>query len=268
MTRLPDWRWSSLQTWLTAFQLLHLVGRVQSGEFVLIHAGASGVGLAAVQLAKAAGAKPLVTAGSAEKVAAAVRLGALGGADRHEGLWAEKIATLTSGEGVSLILDCVGASYWEMNAEVLAVDGRWVLYGLLGGPNVEGPILGKLLRKRVQLLATTLRARPLKYRRELVRRFTEEALPSLGDGSFRYVCFKSCDVPVIYTLSWRRDYTLRCRIACAHYAPLSPCYNSVVVDTVFPLAEAAAAHAMMEANKNTGKIVLRVTDETGTKNEL
>lgn len=155
---------------------------------MLIHAGASGVGLAAVQLAKAAGAKPLVTAGSADKIAAAVRLGAVGGADRHEGPWAEKIAALTSGEGVSLILDCVGASYWEMNAEVLAIDGRWVLYGLLGGPTVEGPILGKLLRKRVQLLATTLRARPLKYRRELVRRFTEEALPSLINGSFRYVC--------------------------------------------------------------------------------
>ena len=172
------------KTWLTAFQLLHLVGSVKSGEYVLIHAGGSGVGLAAVQLAKAAGALPLVTAGSTDKIEAAVRLGALGGAQRHEGPWAEKISALTKGAGVSLVLDCVGSPYWEQNTEVLTTDGRWVLYGLLGGPAVEGPLLGKLLRKRIQLLATTLRARSVEYKRELVRRFTAEALPKLADGTF------------------------------------------------------------------------------------
>lgn len=158
---------------------------MQAGEYVLIHAGGSGVGLAAVQLAVAAGAKPIVTAGSASKVAATEALGAIGGADRHAGPWREHVTALTGGAGVALILDCVGAAYWEQNSEALAMDGRWVLYGTMSGAAVDGPFLGKLLRKRAQLLATTLRARSLEYKRELIRRFTAEALPRFVDGTFR-----------------------------------------------------------------------------------
>ena len=68
---------------------------------------------------------------------------------------------IISGKGANVILDCVGSSFWEQNVKSLAVEGRWILYGLLGGGNVAGNLLRDLLRKRASLIATTLRSRPL-----------------------------------------------------------------------------------------------------------
>ncbi|EDQ92999.1 uncharacterized protein MONBRDRAFT_13798, partial [Monosiga brevicollis MX1] len=175
-----------METWLTAFQLLHLVAGVKSGDRVLIHAGGSGVGLAAVQLAKAAGAIPLVTAGSDAKIAKAQSLGATAGYNRHNGSWATALKEQYP-DGVQVVLDCVGGSYWQDNTEVLAVDGTWVVYGLMGGPSVEGPILGKILRKRLRVIGTTLRSRDVAYKAELVARFGREALPQLASGEFEVV---------------------------------------------------------------------------------
>ena len=88
------------------------------------------------------------------------------------------------GGGVNIVLDCVGASYWEKNVDVLATDGTWVLYGLMGGANVEGNLLARLLRKRISLRATTLRARSVEYKRQLVAQFAQEALPRIANGDF------------------------------------------------------------------------------------
>ncbi|XP_064611597.1 LOW QUALITY PROTEIN: quinone oxidoreductase PIG3-like [Liolophura sinensis] len=139
------------ETWLTAFQLLHTIGKVQAGDWVLIHAGGSGVGTAAIQLSLLAGAKPIVTAGSQAKIETAKSLGAVAGFNYKEGDFSEKVTQATGGSGANLILDCVVRSFWEQNVKLIAVDGRWVSYGLLGGPKVEGNLLGFILRKRIQL---------------------------------------------------------------------------------------------------------------------
>uniref|UniRef100_A0A2K5UPG1 Tumor protein p53 inducible protein 3 n=1 Tax=Macaca fascicularis TaxID=9541 RepID=A0A2K5UPG1_MACFA len=147
------------EAWLTAFQLLHLVGNVQAGDYVLIHAGLSGVGTAAIQLTRMAGAIPLVTAGSQQKLQMAEKLGAAAGFNYKEEDFSEATLKFTKGAGVNLILDCIGGSYWEKNVNCLALDGRWVLYGLLGGADINGPLLSKLLHKRGSLITSLLRSR-------------------------------------------------------------------------------------------------------------
>lgn len=161
---------------MTAYQLLHLVGQVQAGDRVLVHAAGSGVGTAAVQLVKRAGARCLVTAGSGEKLEMAVGLGAERGVNYKTEKFGEAVKEWSEGRGVDVILDCVGGSYAEANVASLAVDGRlvegrssycscfyfhsrWVVYGLMGGAEVSGPLLGALLRKRASIRATTLRSR-------------------------------------------------------------------------------------------------------------
>ncbi|KAL9969760.1 hypothetical protein ACROYT_G022016 [Oculina patagonica] len=175
------------EVWLTAYQLLHFLGKVKSGEVVLIHAGGSGVGTALVQLSRLAGARPFVTAGSEEKIKMAVSLGAEGGFNYKTGKFDSWIGSVTDGKGANVILDCIGSSFWEQNVKSLAVDGRWVLYGLLGGGDVTGSILRDLLRKRASLIATTLRSRPLDYKAELVQEFTERIVPQFANGKLRTI---------------------------------------------------------------------------------
>uniref|UniRef100_H9H5Z8 Tumor protein p53 inducible protein 3 n=1 Tax=Monodelphis domestica TaxID=13616 RepID=H9H5Z8_MONDO len=208
------------EAWLTAFQLLHVVGRVKAGDTVLIHAGSSGVGTAAVQLARQAGAVPLVTAGSQDKIAAVEKLGATAGFNYREGDFSVATLEFTQGAGANIILDCIGGSYWEKNVACLAPDGRWVLYGLLGGAEVHGELLSKLLAKRGSLLTSLLRSRDKKYKAELVAAFTRQILP--------------------------------------YFDQTKPRALRPVVDTVYPLRQVADAHAYMEQNKNLGKIVLEV----------
>ncbi|XP_004582692.2 quinone oxidoreductase PIG3 [Ochotona princeps] len=214
------------EAWLTAFQLLHLVGNVQAGDTVLIHAGSSGVGTAAIQLARLAGAIPLVTAGSPQKLQMAEKLGAAVGVNYKEEDFCEAVLKFTQGAGVNLILDCIGSSYWEKNINCLAVDGRWILYGLMGGADVNGPLLSKLLSKRGSLIASLLRSRNKTYKQALVRAFTERALP--------------------------------------HFSTEGPQRLLPVLDSVYPLAAIQEAHKYMETNKNMGKIVLELPNEQGT----
>lgn len=87
-----------------------------------------------------------------------------------------KICLICLGKGVNIILDPVGASYWEKNVNSLTVDGRWVLYGLMGGAKIDGPLFGKFLMKRIQLLASTLRARSLDVSDKEYFMFTEHLL--------------------------------------------------------------------------------------------
>ncbi|XP_055721411.1 quinone oxidoreductase PIG3 isoform X1 [Salvelinus fontinalis] len=210
------------EAWLTAFQLLHFVAQVKEGEIVLVHAGASGVGTAAVQLVRLAGAIPIVTAGSSEKLQMAETLGAAAGFNYKHEDFAEKVSDFTAGRGANVILDCIGGSNWERNVACLATDGRWVLYGLMGGKTVTGDILGKLLSKRGQLLCSLLRSRSLQYKADLVRAFSERALPHFSDPTS------------------------------------SPCHLRPVIDSMFSLDQVADAHRHMEANRNTGKIVINV----------
>lgn len=176
------------ETWLTAYQLLHFVGGVQAGDTVLIPAAGSGVGTAAIQLSVAAGATVVAVAGTDEKLATAKALGAAAGINYKEGApIGDRVLEATDGKGVDLILDCVGASFWEEYAKAIKMEGRWVLYGLMGGPVVHGPILGAILRKRVRLEGTTLRTRSIEYKERLVRDMWAHAGPKFIDGSYKPV---------------------------------------------------------------------------------
>uniref|UniRef100_A0A3Q1BUX3 Enoyl reductase (ER) domain-containing protein n=2 Tax=Amphiprion ocellaris TaxID=80972 RepID=A0A3Q1BUX3_AMPOC len=207
------------EAWLTAFQLLVFIAQVKEGEVVLVHAGGSGVGTAAVQLVRLFGAVPVVTAGSEEKLKMAEKLGAAAGFNYREESFAKGVQDLTGGKGANVILDCIGGCNWEQNVSCLSVDGRWVLYGTMGGRAVEGDLLGKLLSKRGHLLSSLLRSRSLQYKADLVKAFSHRVLPHFS----------------------------------AQSASLRP-----VIDSSFSLEDVAEAHRHMEANRNMGKIIINV----------
>lgn len=212
------------EAWLTAFQLLHFVGKIQKGETVLIHAGASGVGMAAIQLVRLANAIPIVTAGTQEKLQATTNAGAAAGFNYKNEDFSEKVLAFTQGSGVDIILDCVGGSYWEKNLSCLRTDGRWVIYGLLSGGEVHGDLLARLLSKRGSIHTSLLRSRDKEYKEQLVKAFIENVLPYFSGG------------------------------ASPHLQPF--------VDSVYPLHEIVEAHRKMEESKNIGKIVIEMPVKT------
>lgn len=174
------------EVFLTAFQALYWLGSLESGEQVLIHAGGSGVGTAAIQLARETGAHPYITA-SAPKHERCRDLGAEATIDYQAEDFAERIAELTDGRGVELIIDFIGAPYFDSNLRSLAVDGRLVLLATLGGRHLESLDLRRLFQKRVQLFASTLRARPLDYKKRLTQDFAASTLPKFIDGTLQPV---------------------------------------------------------------------------------
>jgi putative PIG3 family NAD(P)H quinone oxidoreductase len=174
------------EVFLTAHDNLFTRGRLAAGETVLIHGGAGGVGTAAIQLAKRAGARVLVTAGSAHKLERCRELGTDAGINHREEDFPARVRELTGGHGADLVLDVMGASYLARNLDALAVEGRLVIIGLQGGATAEID-LNQMLRRRLTVIATTLRGRPLEQKAEIVGRFVEEALPGFDDGALRPV---------------------------------------------------------------------------------
>lgn len=174
------------EVFLTAYQALHWLGRLQADHNVLIHAGASGVGTAAIQLARQAGAHPFVTA-SAPKHDVCRDLGAEATIDYQSEDFAERVGAITDGGGVHLILDFIGAPYFHKNVDALATDGRIIQLATLGGSTVEQVSLRALMAKRAQLLATTLRSRSDNYKVRLTQDFAADVLPHFIDGDLRPV---------------------------------------------------------------------------------
>ncbi|XP_038078867.1 quinone oxidoreductase PIG3-like [Patiria miniata] len=168
------------EVWLTVYKLLHFAGHVKAGDRVLIHAGGSGTGTAAIQLVRLAGAEAIVTAGTQAKLDMAQELGAVAGFNYKQVDFADKVLEYTQNKGVDMILDCIGSSFWEQNLRSIAVEGTWVVYGLMGGAYVNGPALRGLMRKRLQLVGTNLRPRNDQYKTDLVQAFTENALLHFG----------------------------------------------------------------------------------------
>ncbi len=164
------------ETFLTAYQALHWIGGLRTGQRVLVHAAASGVGTAALQLIRLAGAHAIATA-SAGKQEVCLRLGAERCIDYRSENFAAAVADATDGRGVDLILDFVGADYWEKNLSSLAPDGKLVLLGLLGGHEVKGFSLATLLQRRLTVQATTLRSRDREYQHRLTADFRRDCLP-------------------------------------------------------------------------------------------
>ncbi|KAK2092084.1 hypothetical protein P7K49_028612 [Saguinus oedipus] len=150
---------------------------------MLIHAGMGGVGTAAIQLTRLFNPIPPVTTRSEENIQLAERLGAAARFDYKKEDFSEGALKATQGVGVNVIFDCIGGSYWKKNLHCLAADGRWVLYGLMGGAEVNRPLLSKLLCKRGSLRTSLLRSRDQKYKETLVKTFTEQVLAHFSPGS-------------------------------------------------------------------------------------
>ena len=174
------------EVFLTAFQALHWYGEIGAQKHVLIHAGASGVGTAAIQLSRAAGSRVYVTA-SAGKHDACRSLGADLAIDYRTEDFAARVLKVTDGRGVDIVVDFVGAPYFQKNLEALAIDGRIVMLATLGGATVDQVNLRYLFRKRATLFASTLRNRSLQYKIRLTADFVGHAMPLFEDGSLKPV---------------------------------------------------------------------------------
>lgn len=170
------------EVFLTAYQNLFNVARFAPGQMVLIHAGGSGVGTAAIQLVRESGGVSVVTAGSTEKLARCMALGARAGWNYKDGPFGPWVAEQTLGRGVDVILDFVGAPYFEQNLEALAVDGTMVVIGTLGGADVGKFSLRTLMSKRLQISGAGLRSMDTERKIRLTGHFTNFALPRFADG--------------------------------------------------------------------------------------
>jgi len=174
------------EVFLTAYQALHWLGRLNSATRVLVHAGASGVGTAALQLVRSAGATAIATA-SAGKHDVCRKYGADDVVDYRNEDFVEAVDDGTNGRGVDLIIDFIGAPYFHKNVSSLAVDGIIVQLATLGGATVESVSLRDLMAKRVHLKASTLRSRSRPYKVRLTEEFAAHALPLFIDGDLEPV---------------------------------------------------------------------------------
>ncbi|MDA8864347.1 NAD(P)H-quinone oxidoreductase [Pseudomonadales bacterium] len=204
------------EVFATAWLNLFIEAALQPGERVVLHAGASGVGTAAIQLCHAFGSESFVTAGSASKIEACLKLGAKGGHNRRDGGFIDALRALWP-QGADVILDPVGASYLAENLEALTLNGRLVLIGLMGGSRSEID-LAKLMMKRLRVVGSTLRARPLEEKASIMAELSQYVWPKISHGEI---------VPVI--------------------------------QQVFPIQSASAAHELMASDVTVGKVVLKVS---------
>ena len=216
------------EAFLTAYDALELRGRLQSGERVLIHAAASGVGTAAIQLARQAGAVVIGTSRTPSKLAPLQGLGLDRGIDTSRTSFREQLDA-----PVDLILDVLGGPALTDNLMVLTPRGRLIILGLLQGPIAPQANLALILRKRLSVIGSVMRSRELGERSALAAEFRVRVLPRFGPHIATEEPLRSEGRPE------QRPQSLR-----------------PVVHAVFPMVEIAAAHREMEANRGIGKIVL------------
>ena len=168
--------------WSNVFERAHL----QRGETLLIQGGSSGIGVTAIQIAKAFGATVIVTAGSAEKCAACLALGADHAINYKTGDFVEQTRALTIGKGVDVILDMVAGSYVSREVDCLAEDGRLVIIAVQGGVKAELNA-GLVLRKRLTITGSTLRPRSLEFKTAIARALKDKVWPLITSGAIRPV---------------------------------------------------------------------------------
>lgn len=155
--------------------------RVRPGETVLIHGGTGGIGSFALQLLRAMGVTTIATVGSPEKAALASRLGADHVVDHRREDFAQRLSEITADRGADVILDVVGAKYLDRNLRSLALDGRMVVIGLQGGRKAELD-LGRMLSRRLRIIATTLRSRSAEDKARILRSVDEQVWPLISAG--------------------------------------------------------------------------------------
>ena len=172
------------EVFATAYFNLYMEANLSEGEKALIHAGASGVGTAAIQICKAKGNPCFVTAGTKEKISRCMELGAEGGTVRNEENFADAVGKWTDNNGVQVILDPVGANYLEDNMKSLTLEGRLVMIGLMGGAETSIN-LGLLMMKRLRIIGSTLRAQPIPKKTEIMNNLNENIWPLLESGDIK-----------------------------------------------------------------------------------
>ena len=170
------------EVFATAYLNLFMEARLVKGERAVIHAGASGVGTAGIQMCKAFGNPVFVTAGSADKIDRCIGLGADAGFNRYDGDFSAAIKAWTDGRGADVILDPVGGAYLAQNLASLATDGRLVIIGLLGGASAQA-FLGMMMAKRLRIIGSTLRARSIAAKATIMDALKERVWPLLEDGT-------------------------------------------------------------------------------------
>lgn len=184
--------------WSNVFERAHL----QPGETLLIQGGSSGIGVTAIQIAKAFGAKVVVTAGSDDKCAACVALGADHAINYKSSDFVEQVRQLTGGRGVNVILDMVAGSYASREVECLAEDGRLVIIAVQGGAKAEFNA-GLVLRKRLTITGSTLRPRSLEFKTAIASALKEKVWPFIVSGAIKPVIhstFAAADAAKAHTL--------------------------------------------------------------------
>ena len=181
------------EAFATVWSNLFMVAGLQPDEWILIHGGGSGIGTIAIQLAVSAGARVITTVGSDHKAAAAAALGAEFVINYRQQSFADEVQNLTQGHGVDVILDIIGAKYLEPNLRSLAVDGRLVIIGLQGGAKADLD-LGSLLSRRLSVVGTSLRSRPIADKAMIMAQLREVVWPMLGQGSLQPVVSEVYDL--------------------------------------------------------------------------
>jgi len=185
----PDaWSWEQAaavpEVYFTANETVFVLGGLQRGETLLVHAGGSGVGTAAIQMAHHIGATVYFTAGSPDKIERAMALGAAAGIDYKTQDFVEEVLRLTGGKGVDVVEDFLGAAYLAKNMAALKTTGRLVIVATMGGTKCEID-LNLLMRKRLAIFGSVLRARPLEEKRLVTRRFLERWMEPLAQGKLK-----------------------------------------------------------------------------------
>lgn len=174
------------ETFFTVWQNVFAIAKLKAGETLLVQGGSSGIGVTAIQLAKALGAKVIVTAGTDDKCAACVALGADHGINYKTQDFVAEVKQLTAGRGVNVVLDMVGGAYIGREVECMADDGRLALIATQGG-NASQFDCGLVLRKRLSIVGSTLRPRSVAYKTELAQALRSTAWPLIESGAIKPV---------------------------------------------------------------------------------
>jgi NADPH:quinone reductase len=190
------------ETFFTVWSNVFMRAYLQAGETLLIQGGSSGIGVTAIQIAKAMGAQVIVTAGSDDKCAACVALGADHAINYKTGDFVEQVKKLTDGKGVNVILDMVAGSYISREVECMAEDGRLVIIAVQGGVKAEFNA-GMVLRKRLTITGSTLRPRSLEFKTSIAKALREQVWPLVASGAIKPVIhstFAAADAASAHTL--------------------------------------------------------------------
>lgn len=177
------------ETFFTVWSNVFDRGRLRAGETLLVQGGSSGIGVTAIQMAKAMGANVIVTVGSDEKAQACLALGADHAINYKTQDFVRQVAELTGGRGVDVILDMVAGPYVARELDCLAEDGRLVIIAVQGGVNAEVNA-GKVLRRRLTITGSTLRPRPVAFKAEIARSLRQHVWPLLASGRIKPVVFQ------------------------------------------------------------------------------